>query len=72
MKNAALRTWGECLDCGYAGMLEYFHIQGESYDDQEALGLMMLLHCPACGSREHTLLTMEYYRHLCDGRAVDE
>ncbi len=62
--NKPLRAWGTCLDCGYEGMLEYFRVEGESYDDAEALGIMMLLHCPACGSEDHAVLTMEYYQEL--------
>ncbi len=59
-----LRAWGTCIDCGYEGMLEYSRIEGERYDDAEAIGIIMLLHCPACGSSEHTLVTMEYYREI--------
>lgn len=70
--SKALRAWGTCIDCGYEGMLEYYRVEGESYEDAEALGLMMLLHCPACGSREHTLITMEYYLEITEDGAVDE
>lgn len=64
MMAKPLRAWGTCIDCGYEGMLEYSLIEGESYDDQDAVGVMMLLHCPACGSDEHTLVTMEYFEEI--------
>lgn len=60
----SIRAWGTCIDCGYEGMLEYFQVAGEAYDDQDSLGVMMLLHCPACGSDEHTLITMEYFDEI--------
>lgn len=62
--KTALRSWGTCLDCGYEGMLEYIHVEGEVYDDCEALGVMMMLRCPACGSEDHTLIDLEYYREM--------
>lgn len=65
MTSKPLRAWGTCIDCGYEGMLEYFHISSEVYDDTEALGVVLLLHCPACGSNDHTLITMEYYQEMC-------
>jgi hypothetical protein len=69
LMSKALRAWGTCIDCGYEGMLEYFRVEGESYEDEEALGLVMLLHCPACDSRENTLITMEYYVEISQGGA---
>jgi len=59
-------AWGGCIDCGYEGLLEYSRVAGESYEDDEAMGLMMLLHCPACGSEEHTLITLEYFREISE------
>jgi hypothetical protein len=58
------KGWGTCLDCGYEGMLEYSLIEGETYSDPEALGVVMLLHCPACETHDHALLTIEYYREM--------
>lgn len=60
----SIRAWGTCIDCGYEGMLAYSRVAGECYDDQDALGVMMLLHCPACGSNEHTFITMEYFEEI--------
>lgn len=59
-----LKTWGTCLDCGYQGMLEYSEIVGEDYDDPHALGVMLLLRCPACESRDNALVAIDYYREL--------
>lgn len=67
MTQQILPGWGTCLDCGYEGVLEFHGVPGEHYEDPEALGVMMLLHCPACESREHTLIPMEYYRELAEG-----
>jgi hypothetical protein len=58
------KGWGTCLDCGYEGMLQYTPVEGESYSDPEALGVVMLLHCPACESQDHALITIEYYREM--------
>lgn len=62
----AYKAWGSCTDCGYEGMLEYSHVTGEDYGDAEALGVMMLLKCPACGTAEHALITVEYYREILE------
>lgn len=67
-----LRAWGTCLDCNYEGILEYSRVEGESYTDEDALGLIMLLHCTACGSSEHTLVTMEYYLEISAGDDLSE
>jgi Zn ribbon nucleic-acid-binding protein len=64
MVEKIYKGWGACLDCGYQGMLEYVHVTDESYSDPEALGVVMGLHCPACESHDHALLTIEYYREL--------
>lgn len=62
--NQPLHAWNTCTDCGYEGKLEYFRVAGEDYDDPNAMGVMLLLHCPACGSREHTLIEIDYYRDM--------
>jgi len=58
------RAWGACIDCGFEGMLEYHEVAGEAYDDGEALGVMLLLRCPACESEAHSLVPMDYYREI--------
>ena len=58
------KGWGTCLDCGYEGMLEYSALEGECYSDPEALGVVMLLHCPACESQDHALISIEYYQDM--------
>lgn len=57
-------AWGTCLDCSFEGMLEYSHIEGEDYSDTEALGVMLMQHCPACETCDHTLMPIEYYQEL--------
>lgn len=66
-KANVIRAWGQCLDCGYEGMLEYSRIEGENYDDPEALGVVLLLRCPVCDSQDNSLVTIEYYRELIEG-----
>jgi hypothetical protein len=58
------KGWGTCLDCGYEGMLEYAGVEGEDYTDSEALGVVMLLHCPACETQDHALISMEYFKDM--------
>lgn len=60
------RAWGHCFDCHFEGMLEYSHIEGEDYDDNEALGVMLLQHCPACDTTEHALIPIDYYREMME------
>ena len=58
-------AWGRCLDCHFEGMLEYCHISGEDYQDEEGSGLVMLVqHCPACETTEHTLIPVDYYQEM--------
>lgn len=64
MSGAPHKGWGSCLDCGYEGMLEYSPLEGEDYSDPEAMGVVMILACPACGSRDHALVAIEYYREM--------
>ncbi len=64
MSGKIFQAWGECLDCGYEGMLEYSEVAGEIYSDPEAVGVILLLRCPACESRDNTLVTIEYYHEL--------
>jgi hypothetical protein len=45
-------------------MLEYTALEGEHYADPEALGVVMLLQCPACESHDHALIAIEYYREM--------
>ena len=60
------KAWGACTDCGYEGMLVYSHVPGEDYSDPEALGVMMLLECPACESTEHSVVPMDYYIEIIE------
>lgn len=60
------KGWNTCLDCGYEGLLEYTLMEGESYDDAEALGVMMELRCPACESRDNAFISAEYYAEMLE------
>ena len=59
-------AWGHCFDCHFEGMLEYRHIAGEDYKDEEAVGVMLVQHCPACESTEHALIPIDYYREMME------
>lgn len=56
------RAWGQCIDCHFEGMLEYSHIEGETYEKVEAV--MLLQHCPACETTEHALIPFDYYEEM--------
>ena len=66
MAKRILKAWSTCIDCGYQGGLEYSHLAGEDYEDEEAVGVMMSLYCPACESRENTLVPIDLYRQLLE------
>lgn len=57
-------VWGACSDCGYQGLIEYRHVEGEVYDDPKALGVMLRQYCPACESSDNALLPLDYYHEL--------
>ncbi len=56
------RAWGHCIDCHFEGMLEYRHLDGEQYEEVEAV--MLEQHCPACETTEHALLPYDYYHQM--------
>jgi len=60
------KAWGHCFDCHFEGLLEYSHIEGEDYEDHEAIGVMLLQHCPACETTEHALIPIDYYREMME------
>lgn len=66
------RVWGQCIDCNFEGPIEYSHVEGEDYADSEAIGVMLIQHCPACESTEHTLIPIDYYRQMLAEIAVQE
>lgn len=63
-KPHLFKAWGVCTDCNFEGIIEYTHIEGESYDDPEDFGVMLVQCCPTCGTREHTLVPMDYYEEM--------
>ena len=66
-----LQVWGVCTDCGYEGLIDYRHLEDEAYDDDDALGVMLLQCCPACDSIDHSLLPLDYYRELLTRAEAD-
>ncbi len=64
---AIIKAWSLCIDCGHEGVLEYARIPGEDYSDSDALGVMLIYHCPLCEASGQTLVGMDFYREiLCD------
>lgn len=57
-------AWGHCFDCHFEGMLEYHHIEGEQYEEVEAV--MLIQHCPACDTTEHALIPIDYYEEMME------
>jgi hypothetical protein len=58
------KAWGQCIDCHFEGMIEYSHIEGEDYEDSEAIGVMLIQHCPSCDTTEHALIPIDYYHEM--------
>ncbi len=59
-------AWGHCFDCHFEGMIEYRHIEGEDYEDIEAVGVMLVQHCPSCDTTEHALIPIDYYLEMME------
>jgi hypothetical protein len=66
------RVWGQCIDCNFEGPIEYSHIEGEDYSDEEAVGVILVQHCPACDATEHALIPLDYYRQMLIEAVTDE
>lgn len=64
MAIKSFRVWGQCIDCNFEGPMEFTHIEGEIYNDEEAVGVVLMQHCPACDTSEHTLIPLDYYRQM--------
>lgn len=60
------KAWGHCFDCHFEGMIEYRHIDGEDYEDAEAIGVMLIQHCPSCDTTEHALIPIDYYQEMME------
>ena len=46
--------------------MEFTHLDGEDYADLEAMGVMLLQHCPSCDTTEHALIPIDYYREMME------
>lgn len=68
----SFRVWGLCIDCNFEGPIHYSHVEGEDYNDEDAVGVLLLQRCPACGCSEHTLIPLDYYRQLLLEAVSDE
>ena len=60
------KAWGHCFDCHFEGMIEYTHIDDEDYADAEAVGVMLIQHCPSCDTTEHALIPIDYYQEMME------
>ena len=58
------RYWSSCDECGFQGLLEFAHRDGENYDDPESLGVMLDATCPACEHQGAILVVIDEYQAM--------
>ncbi|MEE9265236.1 MAG: hypothetical protein V3V86_00780 [Gammaproteobacteria bacterium] len=58
------RYWSSCDECGFQGLLEFAHRDGENYDDPESLGVMLDATCPACEHQAAVLVVIDEYQAM--------
>ncbi len=58
------RYWSSCDECGFQGLLEFAHRDGENYDDPESLGVMLDATCPACEHQAAILVVIDEYQAM--------
>lgn len=58
------RSWSNCDECGFQGLLEFTHRADENYDDPESLGVMLDATCPACDHQASVLVVMDEYHAM--------
>lgn len=63
-KFVRYQSWSTCDECGFQGLLEFVHRQGEVYDDPDSLGVMLDATCPACDHEAAVLVVMEEYHAM--------
>ena len=63
-KFVRYQSWSTCDECGFQGLLEFVHREGEVYDDPESLGVMLDATCPACDNEAAVLVVMEEYHAM--------
>ena len=57
-------SWGHCDHCGYQGTFAFDRVPGEDYEAVDMLVVMLDASCPACGTREPVLVTMEEFSEM--------
>jgi hypothetical protein len=57
-------AWSSCDECGFQGLLEFVHRDGENYEDPDALGVMLDSTCPACDYQAAVLVVTEEYQAM--------
>lgn len=72
MKPRSFKAWGVCIDCHFEGMIEYFHLPDEDYEDPEASGVVLVQLCPSCETTEHSLIPIDYYQEMLAEIALRE
>ena len=63
-KFVRYQSWSSCEECGFQGLLEFVHREGEVYDDPDSLGVMLDATCPACDYEAAVLVVMEEYHAM--------
>jgi hypothetical protein len=63
-KKRRYQSWGSCEDCGFQGLFEFQQRDDESYDDPDALGVMLDSTCPSCEFQHAVLVVIEEFQAM--------
>lgn len=58
------QSWSSCDECGFQGLVDFAHRDGEIYDDPDSLGVMLDATCPACGHEAAVLVVSDEYQAM--------
>ena len=57
-------AWSQCDECGFEGVLEFSCRDDETYDDADALGVLVDGLCPACETLGAVLVTLDHFEEM--------
>ena len=58
------QSWSSFEGCGFQGLVDFAHREGEIYDDPDSLGVMLDATCPACGHEAAVLVVSDEYQAM--------
>lgn len=61
------QSWSQCDECGFQGLFEFQQRDDETYDDPDALGVMLDSTCPSCGFQHAVLVVTEEFQAMQRG-----